>query len=35
MRKKTIQAVRVTAVWIKRILDARVPMDTIYGLRTR
>jgi hypothetical protein len=29
-----IQAVRATAGWIQRVLDARVPMDKIYGLRT-
>lgn len=35
MRKKTIQAIRSTAGWIQRVLDVRVPMDKVYGLRTR
>jgi len=35
MRMQTIKAVRATARWIERILEARVPMAESYGLRTR
>jgi hypothetical protein len=35
MRMKTIQAVHGAAHWIQGLLDVRLPMDVIYGLRTR
>jgi hypothetical protein len=35
MRMKTIKGLRGAARWIQRILEVRLPMDKIYGLRTR
>jgi hypothetical protein len=35
MRKRTIRAVRAMAGWIERILEARLPMRAVNGLRTR
>lgn len=35
MRMKTIKAVRITGRWIGRLLDARLPLGVVYGLRTR
>ncbi len=35
MRMKTIKTARTAARWIGRILEVRVPMAAVYGLRTR
>ena len=35
MRMKTISALRAFARWIQRVLEVRLPMDALYGLRTR
>ena len=35
MRMKTTNAVRTIARWIQRLIDVRLPMDAVYGLRTR
>jgi hypothetical protein len=35
MRMKTIKALRSAARWIERVVEARLPMDALYGLRTR
>ncbi len=35
MRINTIKMVHAVASWFGRILAARLPMDVIYGLRTR
>lgn len=35
MRMKTIKTARNAARWIGRILEARLPMGVVYGLRTR
>jgi hypothetical protein len=35
MRKKTTKAFRAAAHWIKRVLDVRLPMRALNGLRTR
>ena len=35
MRMKTIKAAGVAARWIGKILDVRLPMEALNGLRTR
>lgn len=35
MRKRTIKALRAVAVWTQRVLDVRLPMHVLYGLRPR
>jgi hypothetical protein len=35
MRMKTVKAVRAAAHWIQRVLEVRLPVDALYGLRTR
>ena len=35
MRMKTTNALRAIARWIQRVLEVRLPMDALYGLRTR
>jgi hypothetical protein len=35
MRTKTMNSVRASARWILGLLDARLPMTAVYGLRTR
>ncbi len=35
MRMKLISAVRAPARWILKILEVRVPMDAVNGLRNR
>jgi hypothetical protein len=35
MRMKTIKALRTVARWIQRILEVRLPMGALYGLRIR
>jgi hypothetical protein len=35
MRMKTMKALKMTAHWIERVLEVRLPMDALYGLRTR
>jgi hypothetical protein len=35
MRMKTRKALKTTARWIQRVIEVRVPMDAVYGLRTR
>jgi hypothetical protein len=35
MRIKTMKALKTTACWIQRVLEVRLPMDALYGLRTR
>jgi hypothetical protein len=35
MRTKTIKALRTVARWIQRILEVRLPMAALYGLRIR
>lgn len=35
MRMKTIKALGMVARWIQRVLEVRLPMDALYGLRTR
>ena len=33
MRMNAFQTLRSAANWVLRILDARVPMDVVYGLQ--
>jgi hypothetical protein len=35
MRMKMMKTLRTTARWIQRLLEVRLPMDALYGLRTR
>lgn len=35
MRMKTIKTARATVRWVERILQARLPIGVVYGLRTR
>jgi len=35
MRRKTVNVVRAAARWIERLLEVRLPMDVVAGLRTR
>jgi hypothetical protein len=35
MRMKTIKTLGAVARWIQRVLEVRLPMDALYGLRTR
>ena len=35
MRIKTIKALSVVLRWIQRILQVRLPMGALHGLRTR
>lgn len=35
MRMKTVKAVRAVANWIQILLEVRLPMGALYGLRTR
>jgi hypothetical protein len=35
MRMKTFKAVRNTAHWIEKLLDVRLPVGIVAGLRTR
>jgi hypothetical protein len=35
MRMKTINALRTVVRWIQRVIEVRLPMDALYGLRTR
>jgi hypothetical protein len=35
MRMKKTSALGRAACWIWRIIDVRMPMDKVYGLRTR
>jgi hypothetical protein len=35
MRMRKINVVRTAGQWIQRVLDVRLPMDVIAGLRTR
>jgi len=35
MRMKTIKTLGAVACWIQRVLEVRLPMDALYGLRTR
>lgn len=35
MRMKTIKAWGSVARWIQRVLEVRLPMAALYGLRTR
>jgi hypothetical protein len=35
MRMKTIKALRKAVRWAQRIIEVRLPMDALYGLRTR
>jgi len=35
MRMKTTNALRTVARWIQRVIEVRLPMDALYGLRTR
>jgi len=35
MRMITIKGLRSTARWIQRVLEVRLPMDKIHGIRTR
>jgi len=35
MRMKTTNALRTVACWIQRVIEVRLPMDALYGLRTR
>ena len=34
MRMKTIKALSAVARWVQSILEVRLPMDAVYGLRT-
>jgi len=34
MRMKTLKTVRASVRWIERILDVRLPMGVVAGLRT-
>jgi hypothetical protein len=33
MRMKTLKALRATANWIQRVLDARLPLEALYTPR--
>ena len=33
--RKTIDVVRTAARWVERLLEVRLPMDVVAGLRTR
>ena len=35
MRMKKLKALRTAAGWIQRLLEVRLPMAAVYGLRTR
>ena len=35
MRMKRVKAVSAAARWIQRVLEVRLPMDKLYGLRTQ
>lgn len=35
MRVKTTNALTTVARWIQRVLEVRLPVDALYGLRTR
>ena len=35
MRMKIVKAALAAARWIQRVLEVRLPMDKLYGLRTR
>jgi hypothetical protein len=35
MRKKTVNVVRAAARWVGTLVDVRLPMDVVAGLRTR
>jgi hypothetical protein len=35
MRMKMIKALSTAARWIQRVIEVRLPMDALYGLRTR
>jgi len=35
MRMKMTNTLRTAAHWIQRVIDVRLPMDALYGLRTR
>ena len=35
MRMKTTNTLRTVARWIQRVIEVRLPMDALYGLRTR
>jgi hypothetical protein len=35
MRMKTIKALGTLARWIQRVLEVRLPIGALYGLRTR
>ena len=35
MRMKTTNALRTVAGWVQRVIEVRLPMDALYGLRTR
>ncbi len=35
MRMKTVNVVRAAARWIERLLEVRLPVDVVAGLRTR
>jgi hypothetical protein len=35
MRMKTIEVVRTAAHWVERLLEVRLPVDVVAGLRTR
>jgi hypothetical protein len=35
MRMKTVDVVRTAARWVERLLEVRLRMDVVAGLRTR
>jgi len=35
MRMKTTNALRTVARWIQRVIEVRMPVAALYGLRTR
>jgi hypothetical protein len=35
MRMKMSKALRAVARWIQRVIEVRMPMGALYGLRTR
>jgi hypothetical protein len=35
MRKKVMRFARTTGAWISALLEVRLPMDVVSGLRTR
>jgi len=35
MRMNTMKILRIAAVWTRRILEVRMPLDAMHGLRTR